>query len=770
MLRRFLGELQEWFGIKLEIPDGADALRANFANALHMAAARGRLVLVIDALNQLDDRDGAPDLVWLPPGVPDNVRLILSTLPGRPLEALEKRNWPTLTIEPLTVDERRRLIQDYLRQYTKGLSDSRVERIAACQQAANPLFLRALLEELRVFGVHERLDERIDYYLRAATVDDLYERILERWEVDYEVEREGLVREAMSLLWAARRGLSEAELLDLLSRDGQPLPRARWSPLFLAAEQSLTSRGGLIGFFHDYLRQAVRNRYLSNETDRRNAHLRLADYFGACNTHSRSIEELPWQLCKARAWQRLYDVLTDLSFFEAGWASNPSDVKRYWTRLQENTQHRIVIAYKWMLDDETYHGSSIWDVATLLADMGHPRQALGLRKRLVVNSRQQQDSFGLQRALGNYALLLKALGELDEAMELFREQEEICRVIGNADVLQSSFGNQALILDIRGQFDRALDLLTKQEQLCRKLNSLDSLRVCLGNQAEIRRKRGELAEALQVRREQERICRELGNEEGLAICFGGQAAIYQAGGELRTAFRLLRDAERIFRELGNKRGLHNCIGDQGILLQRQNDLDGAMALHIAKAAICREISDQDGLSVALCNQAAIHFARDDLAVAMPLFKEEETISRELGNLDALATCLGNQAAILQAQGHDERALALHKEEERIYRNLSNQIGLAISLGNQALILGRQENPQKAVELLKQQERICLSVGQPRELAYSLINQASLLAFRLGQPKKALTLATEAATLASTHRIVDLAEQIAPILERIKRLA
>ena len=37
----------------------------------------------------------------------------------------------------------------------------------------------------------------------------------------------------------------------------------------LAAEQSLTSRGGLLGFFHDYLRRAVRDRYLTSETDRR---------------------------------------------------------------------------------------------------------------------------------------------------------------------------------------------------------------------------------------------------------------------------------------------------------------------------------------------------------------------------------------------------------------------------------------------------------------------------------------------------------------------
>ena len=280
MLRRILGELNRRFGLGIEIPDKPDALRAAFANALHMAAARGRVILILDALNQLEDRDQAPDLVWLPPVIPEDVRLIVSTLPGRSLDDLARRGWPALTVQPLAAGERRELIEQYLGQYRKELSEARAERVAAAPQTANPLYLRALLEELRLFGVHETLDECISDYLAAATVDELYERILARYEEDYEGERPGLVRDAMSLLWAARRGLSEAELLDLLGDDGTPLPRAHWSPLYLAAEASLVNRSGLIGFFHDYLRQAVEGRYLPTEEDRRQAHLRLADYFG----------------------------------------------------------------------------------------------------------------------------------------------------------------------------------------------------------------------------------------------------------------------------------------------------------------------------------------------------------------------------------------------------------------------------------------------------------------------------------------------------------
>ena len=168
MLRRLLGEFQRKFGIQIEIPDQPDALRMAFANALHMVAARGRLVLALDALNQIEDRDGAPDLVWLPPVIPANVRLVVSTLPGRPWEELKKRGWPVMTVEPLTVPEREELIDKYLKRYAKALSPEPARRIAAAPQTGNGLYLSTLLNELRQFGSYERLNERIDWYLSVG--------------------------------------------------------------------------------------------------------------------------------------------------------------------------------------------------------------------------------------------------------------------------------------------------------------------------------------------------------------------------------------------------------------------------------------------------------------------------------------------------------------------------------------------------------------------------------------------------------------------------
>ncbi|MGR3177950.1 MAG: AAA family ATPase [Candidatus Anammoxibacter sp.] len=46
MLRRIMGELKRRFKIEQEIPDKPDALRSAFANWLHMAAERGRIIII----------------------------------------------------------------------------------------------------------------------------------------------------------------------------------------------------------------------------------------------------------------------------------------------------------------------------------------------------------------------------------------------------------------------------------------------------------------------------------------------------------------------------------------------------------------------------------------------------------------------------------------------------------------------------------------------------------------------------------------------------
>ena len=54
------------------------------------ASSSNPVVLVLDSLDQLSDDDAGRELDWLPKELPDNVYMILSTLPGEEYICLPK--------------------------------------------------------------------------------------------------------------------------------------------------------------------------------------------------------------------------------------------------------------------------------------------------------------------------------------------------------------------------------------------------------------------------------------------------------------------------------------------------------------------------------------------------------------------------------------------------------------------------------------------------------------------------------------------------------
>jgi tetratricopeptide (TPR) repeat protein len=701
MLRRIIGELTRRFDIAQEVPENPDRLQSAFASYLQTAADRAapagrRIVLILDGLNQLEDRDGALDLAWLPSSIPSRVRLIVSTLAGRPLEDLRRRGWPTLSVEPLALDERKQLIRRYLQRYAKELAPRRVDRIATSDGAANPLYLRALLEELRVFGIYDRLDSRIEHYLAGPSIAGLYGRILQRYEQDYDLDRPGLVRDTLSLLWAARRGLSEAELLHLLSAPNLPLPRAHWSPLYLALEPSLVQRSGLIGFFHDYLRRAVQDRYLPTRELQVGIRQRLADHFESREIGARKAAELPWLLAETKSWSRLADLLANYDFLAAAWEADKYDVKKYWA-LVEQRSHRcvgdahapvayLVDAYRAVVEQPArYPELTCVIIFSLLEQTGHPREALAISAHFVGKARQTGANDCLQHWLARQARIVCDLGDLDTALRLYDEAERLCRRSGNLEGLTICRLGKASILRTRGDLDGALALYRGQEGICRELGDSDGLRETRGAQGLILWTRGDLDAALQLHKEEEQMYRRRGDLDGASHSLGNQALIWMDRGELDKARSLFREQERICRRLGNQPELMHCLHNQALVYLGRGDLPGAWALLID--------------------------ARDR-AVA-------------LGHRAALQGILGDQAIVLYRAGDLDRALGLLLEQEQICRELSLKEGLVNALGQQARIRGDRGEVDTALALLETAERLCRELGKERTLQLILRNKKSL---------------------------------------------
>jgi tetratricopeptide (TPR) repeat protein len=727
MVRRLLGELGRSLGVTLEAPDDPAALRQALANALGRVAARprARLMLVVDGLNQLEDRDGAPDLAWLPATLPPALRLIVSTLDGRPRKAARSRKWPELVIERLESAERRLLIEEHLGHYRKRLSGELAELVANAPESGNPLYLRLLLEELRLWGDHQSLPARVRHYLAARDAVALFERILARYEADFEGDRARLVRDAMTLFWAARRGLAEAELLELLGPSGEPLPGAYWAPLHLAAERALITRSGLLAFSHDYLREAVRTRYLPNERSRRAAHLRLAEYFARRQLGERKLEELPWQLLQAREWRRLAETLEDGVFFLAAWRRNSFEVRELWTALEAGSTERIASSYARIRQHPGEQEDAAWSVAELLQATGHLAEALELWERLAVHYERTGDRANLVVARGNAARILEIRGELRRALELHGEAERLFRAMQAKDGLARALGNQANLLRALGDPARALELHRQEERLYRELHSEVGLQGSLGNQAILLRNLGESDAALRLLEEQERLCRGLGELDGLAIALRNRADLLAGGGDLSAASRLLEEAEGVFRRLGNGEGAAACVASRGEWLLARGDLEGSLRLHCEAERLFEALADRAGVARAVGNRAAAHLQRGELEQAWSLLGQQERLSTELGDEEGLANCIGNQALVRLARGDLHDAFRLLRRQEEIRRRHGDRGALAACLGNQAVVLKDLGDSERALTLHREEERICREIGDRRQLCSSLLNLAVL---------------------------------------------
>ena len=399
-----------------------------------------------------------------------------------------------------------------------------------------------------LWGDHLTLDQRITHYLSAPAVPDLYRRILERYEEDYERDRPGLVRDAFSLISAARRGLSESELLEMLGPGGGRLPEAIWSPLSLAAERSLLNRSGLIGFSHSYFRQAVRDKYLAAEAEQHTAHLRIADYFDRQDVTDRKVDELPWQLLQANSWDRLTSVLTDLPFLAAAHERDYIQVAIYWQNIEARSSIRRTAAYNGVLESpDQYAHDLLFPVTAVFFAGSCFHDALRLTKAMAQAEETKADTESLLSALYLQVRALTALGQPDVALSVSRRGVEVSRQSGNTARLFEWLGTEGDLLMFFRNIEALHGVVREQQRVADQLGDLGHINIALNNQSVLLRLTGEADRSLELEKQIERNARKLGNLDDLIRTKGAQATILQSKGQIDDALELIEEQERLLR-------------------------------------------------------------------------------------------------------------------------------------------------------------------------------------------------------------------------------
>lgn len=314
-----------------------------------------QLVLVIDALDELEDQSNAHSLFWLRK-VPHTSLICSIKNEGTGKACFEywkRKQWDFRSIEPLAEDDKRKATIEYLGEHAKRLNETQVSLICSAQMSSNPLFLRTLLDEARLFGNFFTFTDQLKDLTSAETIEELFKKVIDRISQECGTE---LTLHAIGCILCARDGLRDDELREMLQQEPHPTtegyPDIFHDDFVMSSDEDLQHftqllfglrellcGPGLLVFAHDAVKQAVRHLINDNE-GMVIAHRRLADYFenkGEEELTPRQAREYPVHLMMSGQYERLSNYLCQFRVlrYMMGDEATKYEVAMYWRESEQ---------------------------------------------------------------------------------------------------------------------------------------------------------------------------------------------------------------------------------------------------------------------------------------------------------------------------------------------------------------------------------------------------------------------------------------------------
>ena len=366
-MRTLLQSLCQQLGIKSLSNDSLDLMKA-FREYLSLGTScvtkahlTHPIVIFLDGLDQVDIDGNAWKLTrWIPRKLAANVKMIISVLqttgPANKYFESAQNIWPESMIDVgfMEVTDAEALLRKSLQSVNRTLSitgeiDQMSFVIDAFRNNRRPLYLKLAFEQARRWMSWDKPSPM------GTCIEDMLQQVLERLEQRKQHGRI-LVERALGNIASGRHGLTEDELLDVLSSDEEVmadfydrspveqnkipedkvklLPIVVWSRLYEDLKPYMAQRPAddtiVMNYRYRQVKEAVERRYISEGSALQTAaHDRLGTYFQRKaspydnwdQVPLRALSELPFQWLNAdnmgNKMDRLEQLLCDPIFLEA---------------------------------------------------------------------------------------------------------------------------------------------------------------------------------------------------------------------------------------------------------------------------------------------------------------------------------------------------------------------------------------------------------------------------------------------------------------------
>ena len=232
-----------------------------------------RLLVVVDAVDQLFADEVRDECEFIPDGLPTSVRFFLTSAPD---VSLPVEN--TYILQPLSDDDRRRVVEGVLERHRKELAPRVVERLLEMPASSSPYYISLVAQRLQLMDSidFERIRDRAEKGRRIEALNSLQVEILDSCPKSldgmcYELFMEAgkridgwFVAEVLNYLAVSRYGLRRSDLAALLAEDWSEL---KFSHLLSYLQEDFQMRtDGRIDFMHKSAREGLRARLAGNRS------------------------------------------------------------------------------------------------------------------------------------------------------------------------------------------------------------------------------------------------------------------------------------------------------------------------------------------------------------------------------------------------------------------------------------------------------------------------------------------------------------------------
>ena len=278
------------------IPKTFKEAQNTFFKMLETFPSDKNLVILLDAVHNVNDDNNGKSLQWIPKQLKENVKLVISTLPEtngilRGLQAVVEGEQHFVEVHPLVPAECFAVLQGMLESKGKRLSLEQQRVVQrAFQSCGLPLYIRLLYRDAKEWKSYSEINPNSIPRSVKEYINSMFDKLEHSFG-------KVLVSHSMAYLTASVTGLSDLEMEDILSLDNEVLneiygnkcvpvyrvPTVSWLALKNSISDFLMRREceGVTAYSwnHNQFVEITKDRYLQDQAKQVYIHSILADYF-----------------------------------------------------------------------------------------------------------------------------------------------------------------------------------------------------------------------------------------------------------------------------------------------------------------------------------------------------------------------------------------------------------------------------------------------------------------------------------------------------------